>query len=50
MKKTLDFEDYKQCLFVGENTFRKQLLFQNKLHDVHSIEMNKLDLSRNGDR
>ena len=32
MNKTLDFQDYKQCLLAGWNMFRKQLLFRNKLH------------------
>ena len=45
MKKSLDFEDYKQCLLAGWNTFRKLLLFRNKLHKVHTIEVNKLTLT-----
>ena len=50
VKKMLDFEDYKQCCFVGENAFRKQLLFQNRLHEVHMVEVNKLVLSRDDDK
>ena len=50
MKKTLDFEDYKQCLFVAENTFSKQLLFQNRLHEVHMVEVNKLAFSRDDNK
>ena len=47
VKKMLDFENYKQCLLAGQNVFRKQLLFWNKLHEVHTIpghttEVNKL--------
>ena len=42
MKKRLDFEDYKQCLLADWNAFRKQLLFWNKLHEDHTIEVNKL--------
>ena len=49
VKKMLDFEDYKQCHFVGENAFRKQLLFQNRLHGGHMVEVNKLVLSRDDD-
>ena len=49
-KKTPDFEDYKQCLSADQNTFRKQLLFRNELHEVHTIEVNKLALSRNDDK
>ena len=50
VKKTLNSDGYKQCLFVGENAFRKQLLCHNKLHEVHTIEVNKLALSRNDDK
>ena len=46
----LDFDDYKQCLFAGENAFRKQLLFQNKLHEFHTIEVTKLALSRDDNK
>ena len=27
IKKTLDFEDYMQCLLAGQDAFRKQLFF-----------------------
>ena len=40
MKQMQDFEDYKQCLLAGRNIFRKQLLLQNKLHEVHTVEVN----------
>ena len=50
MKKMPDFEDYKQSLLGGWNTFRKQLLFQNKLHKVHTVEINKLALSRDNEK
>ena len=50
MKKTPDFDDYKQCLFLGENAFGNQLLFQSKLNEVHTVEVNKLALSRNNDK
>ena len=44
VKKMLDFKDYKQCLLGNWNMFRKQLLFQNELHKVHTVEMSKLAL------
>ena len=50
MKKTLDFVDYKQCLLAGWNMFRKQLLFLNKLHEVHSVETSKLASSTDDDK
>ena len=51
VKKTLSFEDYKNCLFSSsENTYRKQLMFQNRLHEVHTVEVNKIALSRDDDK
>ena len=50
MKETLDFEDYKQCLLAGENSFKKQLLLENKLHEVGTIEVKKLSFSRDDDK
>ena len=47
--KKLDFKDYKHCLFanVSENMFWKQLMFQNRLHKVHTVEVNKVTLNIN---
>ena len=50
LKKTLDFEDYKQCLFAGKNAFRKHLLFHNKLREVYMVAVNKLALSKDDDK
>ena len=50
MKKMVEFKDDKQCLLAGQNTFRKQLMFWNKKHEVHIVEVHKLALSRDGDK
>ena len=50
VKKKLNFNDYKQYLLLGQHEFRKQFLFQNKLHEVHTIKVNKLALSRKDDK
>ena len=52
VKKTLDFDDYKKCLFdpVGKSTYRSQLTFRNKKHEVHTVEVNKAALSRDDDK
>ena len=34
----------------GRNIFRKQLMFWNKLHEVHAVEVNKVALSRNDNK
>ena len=46
MQKTLNFDDHKQCW----KAFRKQLLFHNKLHEVHTVEVNKLAVSKDDDK
>ena len=42
VKRTITFEDYKNCLFKKSNIYRSQLLFRSFKHDVHMIEVNKL--------
>ena len=50
VKKTISFEDYKKCLFNGENIYRSQLLFRSNKHEVRTLEVNKLALSREDDK
>ena len=48
VKKTLAFDDYKNYLFSPTNgsTFRWQLMFRNKKHEIHTVEVNKVALNR----
>ena len=48
VKKTISFEDYKTCLFDGEASYRSQLMFRSSKHEVRTLEVNKLALSRDG--
>ena len=50
VKKTITFEDYKKCLFNGENIHRSQLLFRSKKHEVRTLEVNKLALNGEDDK
>ena len=50
VKKTISFDDYKTCLFSGERTHRSQLLFRSCKHEVKTLEVNKLALSREDDK
>ena len=52
VKKTLDFDDYKECLFypVGANIYRSQLMFRNEKHEVHTVEVNMVSLNRDDDK
>ena len=50
VKKTLTFEDYKNCLFNPDAIYRLQLMFRSTKHEVHMIEVNKVALSRDDDK
>ena len=48
--KTISFEDYKACLFGGGCSYRSQLMFRSLRHEVKTLEVNKLALSRDDDK
>ena len=50
VKKTISFEDYKNCLFGGEASYRSQLMFRSLKHEVRTLEVNKLASSRDDDK
>ena len=50
VRKTICFEDYKNCLFSGEASYRSQLMFRSLKHKVRMLEVNKLALSRDDDK
>ena len=51
VKKTiLRFEDYKNCLFGGGPSYRSHLMFRSLTHEVKTLEVNKLVLSRDDDK
>ena len=50
VKKTLTFEDYKNCLFDNSSEYRAQLMFRSSKHEVHTIEVNKVTINRNDNK
>ena len=50
IKKTLRFEDYKNCLFNSSMEYRSQLMFRSMKHDIFTIEVNKVALNRDDDK
>ena len=50
VRKTISFEDYKACLFGGGSSYRSQLMFRSERHEVRTLEVNKLALSRDDDK
>ena len=50
VEKTISFDNYKRCLFSREQSHRSQLLFRSRKHEVKTLEVNKLALSREDDK
>ena len=50
VKKDVKFEDYKRCLMTGEMEYRSQTMFRSRLHEIMTIEVNKLALRREDDK
>ena len=50
VRKTISFEDYKNCLLSGDPSYRSQLMFRSSKHEVRTLEVNKLALSRDDDK
>ena len=48
--KMISFDDYKACLFGGGSSYRSQLMFRSLRHEVRTLEVNKLALSRDDDK
>ena len=46
----LTFDDYKTCLFDGETIYREQMLFENKKHEVYTVNKYKIALNRDDDK
>ena len=46
----LTFDDYKACLFDGETIYREQMLFENKKHEVYTVNKRKIALNRDDDK
>ena len=50
VKKTLMFEDYKDCLFNDSTEYGSQLMFRSMKHDIFTLEVNKVALNRDDDK
>ena len=42
----LAFDDYKICLFDGKTIYREQILFENKKHEVYTVNKHKIEQRR----
>ena len=50
VKRMINFDDYKRFLFGRQQCHRSQLLFRSCKHEVKTLEVNKLALSREDDK
>ena len=46
----LTFDDYKIYLFDGEAIYREQILFENKKHEMYTVNKHKIALNRDEDK
>ena len=46
----LTFDDYKTCLFAGKTIYKEQVLFENKKHEIYTVNKQKIALNRNNDK
>ena len=44
------FDDYKTCLSDGETIYKEKMLFENKKHEVYTVNKYKIALNRNDDK
>ena len=50
VKKTLTFEDYKNCLFEDSTEYRSQLMFRSIRDEIFTLEVNKVVLNKDDDK
>ena len=50
VKNTISFDDYKKCLFSGEQQHRTMTTLRSRKHDIFTEEINKVALSANDDK
>ena len=50
VKKTITHDDYKKCLFSGEEQLRKMNVIRSYNHEIYSEKVNKVALSASDDK
>ena len=50
IKKSLSFEDYKNCLFSEDKVMKEMNIIRSQNHDIYSMTVNKVALSANDDK
>ena len=50
IKKSLSFDDYKNCLFTEETVMKEMNILRSQNHEIFSMKVNKVALSANDDK
>lgn len=50
VESSISFEDYKDCLFIGEPIMRKMNVIRSHQHEIYTETVNKVALSRDDDK
>lgn len=50
MKKEIGFDDYKKCLFPGEEQMRTMNIIKSNNHDIYAMKINKIAFIANDEK
>ena len=49
-KRSIQFDDYRECLFSRKEQHRKMNVIRSHCHEIYTEEINKIALSSDGDK
>ena len=49
-KRSIQFDDYRECLFSRKEQHRKMNVIRSHCHEISTEEINKIALSSDGDK
>ena len=49
-KRSIQFNDYRECLLSRKEQHRKMNAIRNHCHDIYTVEINKIALSSDDDK
>ena len=49
-KRSIQFDDYRECLFSGKEQHRKINVIRSHCHEIYTEEINKIALSSDDDK
>ena len=49
-KRSIQFDDYRECLFNRNEQHRKMIVIQSQCHEIYTEEINKIALSSDDDK